>query len=187
MDFVTIVIIAFGLAMDAFAVSIGIGVGMKCFKVKPAFKVALFFGFFQAVMPYLGWITGSSFNQYIAAYDHWVAFFLLLIIGGKMIYESFIIKDAESKFDSNNIITIFLLAIATSIDALAVGISFSILDLQILAPIIIIGIITFVLSLIGVYIGGHFGSIFENKIELLGGIILIGIGTKILLEHLLTI
>ncbi len=185
MDYISIVVIAIGLAMDAFAVSIAAGVSLKCFQAKPAFRVALFFGFFQAIMPYLGWLAGSSFSKSIALYDHWVVFFLLLFIGGKMIYESFIITKAESSCDPNNIINVFLLAIATSIDALAVGISFSILDQQIIEPIIIIGVITFVLTLFGVYIGSKIGSIFENKIEFLGGIILIAIGTKILLEHLL--
>jgi len=185
MDYISIVIIAIGLAMDAFAVSMAAGVSLKYFQVKPAFRVALFFGFFQAIMPYLGWLAGSSFSTSIASIDHWVVFFILLFIGGKMIYESFVITKAESSCDPNNIVTVFLLAIATSIDALAVGISFSLLNQQIIEPIIIIGLVTFILSLFGVYIGSKIGSIFENKIELLGGIILIAIGTKILLEHLM--
>jgi len=184
MDFITIFIIAVGLAMDAFAVSIASGVTLKCFQARPAFRVALFFGGFQAIMPVLGWLAGSSFKQYIEAYAHWVAFGLLAFIGGKMIYESFVIKDTESKCDPNNITTVFILAIATSIDALAVGLSFSVLQVQIITPVIIIGIVTFLLSLAGVYIGGKFGSLFENKIELLGGLVLIGIGVKILFENL---
>ncbi len=184
MDFITIFVIAVGLAMDAFAVSIASGVTLKCFQVKPAFRVAVFFGGFQALMPVLGWIAGSSFQKYIQAFDHWIAFGLLSFIGGKMIYESFVIKEAESKCDPNNLTTIFILAIATSIDALAVGLSFSVLRVQIITPVIIIGIVTFLLSLVGVYIGGKFGSLFENKIELIGGLVLISIGSKILVEHL---
>ena len=185
MDFITIVVIAVGLAMDAFAVSIASGVTLKKFQALPAFRIALFFGGFQAIMPVLGWLAGSSFKQYIEDYAHWVAFSLLAFIGGKMIYESFVIKEAASKCDPNNLTTVFILAIATSIDALAVGLSFSVLQVQILTPVIIIGIVTFLLSLAGVYIGGKFGSIFENKIEFWGGLVLIGIGLKILLEHLL--
>jgi manganese efflux pump family protein len=184
MDFITIFVIAVGLAMDAFAVSIASGVTLKCFQAKPAFRVALFFGGFQAIMPVLGWLAGSSFKKYIEAYDHWVVFGLLAFIGGKMIYESFVIKEAESKCDPNNLTIVFILAIATSIDALAVGLSFSVLQVDIITPVIIIGIVTFVLSFLGVYLGGKFGSIFENKIEFIGGIVLIGIGLKILVQHL---
>ena len=184
MNIITIILIAFGLAMDAFAVSIASGVTLKCFKVGPAFRVAIFFGGFQALMPVLGWLAGSSFQQYIAAFDHWIAFGLLSFIGGKMIYESFLLEKTGSNCDPNKPTTIFLLAIATSIDALAVGLSFAVLNIQIIQPAIIIGIITFLLSLLGVYLGGKFGSLFENKIELIGGIVLIGIGLKILIEHL---
>ncbi|MCF7792994.1 MAG: manganese efflux pump MntP family protein [Candidatus Cloacimonetes bacterium] len=187
MDFITIFVIAVGLAMDAFAVSIASGVTLKCFRAKPAFRVAIFFGGFQALMPVLGWLAGSTFHKYIQAFDHWVAFGLLVFIGGKMIYESFMITEAESKCNPNNIKTVFILAIATSIDALAVGLSFSVLNVAIIEPVIIIGIVTFILSLLGVYIGGKFGSLFENKIELIGGLVLIGIGIKILIEHLLFI
>ncbi|MDP8201072.1 MAG: manganese efflux pump MntP family protein [Candidatus Tenebribacter burtonii] len=184
MNIITIILIAFGLAMDAFAVSIASGVTLKCFKVRPALRVAFFFGGFQALMPVLGWLAGTSFQHYIAAFDHWIAFGLLTFIGGKMIYESFLIEKAESKCDPNNLITVFVLSIATSIDALAVGLSFSALQVQIIQPAIIIGIITFLLSLLGVYLGGKFGSLFENKIEFIGGTVLIGIGLKILIEHL---
>jgi len=184
MNFVTITIIAIGLAMDAFAVSIASGVTLKQFKVGPALRVALFFGGFQALMPVLGWLTGSSFQQYIAAFDHWIAFGLLTFIGSKMIYESFLIEKTENNYDPNNLATVFVLSIATSIDALAVGLSFSALQVQIIQPAIVIGIVTFLLSLLGVYIGGKFGSLFENKIEFIGGTVLIGIGLKILIEHL---
>jgi len=184
MSFITIMIIALGLAMDAFAVSITSGVTMRCFETRPALRVAIFFGGFQALMPVLGWLAGSSFQKYIAAFDHWIAFGLLVFIGGKMIVESFFIEKTEDKCDPNNITTVFILALATSIDALAVGLSFSVLDVQIIYPAFIIGIVTFLLSLLGVYIGEKFGSLFENKIEFIGGVILIGIGVKILIEHL---
>ncbi|MDP8267965.1 MAG: manganese efflux pump MntP family protein [Candidatus Tenebribacter davisii] len=184
MNIVTIILIAFGLAMDAFAVSIASGVTLKCFKVCPAIRVAFFFGGFQALMPVLGWLAGTSFQHYIAAFDHWVAFGLLTFIGGKMIYESFLFGKTKSNCDPNKLSTVFILAIATSIDALAVGLSFAVLNIQIIQPAIIIGIITFILSLLGVYLGGKIGSLFENKIELIGGIVLIGIGLKILIEHL---
>lgn len=184
MDFITIFVIAVGLAMDAFAVSIASGVTLKCFQAKPAFRVAFFFGGFQALMPVIGWLAGSTFYKYIQAFDHWIAFGLLSFIGGKMIYESFVIKETESKCDPRNLEMVFLLAIATSIDALAVGLSFSVLKVVIIFPVIVIGLVTFILSFTGVYIGGKFGSIFENKIELIGGLVLIGIGIKILIEHL---
>ena len=184
MNLVTIIIIAVGLAMDAFAVSIASGVTLKEVRLSYALRIALFFGGFQAVMPLIGWLVGSSFSSYIAAFDHWVAFGLLAFIGGKMIYESTILKEAEKKTDPRKLIVLFVLAIATSIDALAVGLSFSFLDVTIVEPVIIIGLITFLLSFAGVYIGTKAGSMFENKIEIIGGVILIGVGIKILIEHL---
>ncbi|MDN5354981.1 MAG: hypothetical protein PWQ09_1737 [Candidatus Cloacimonadota bacterium] len=185
MDIFSIIVIAIGLAMDAFAVSIASGVTIRCFKQRIAFRVAFFFGFFQAIMPVLGWLAGNSFRIYITSFDHWIAFGLLLFIGGKMIYESFYLEEKQKSCNPENILILFTLAIATSIDALAVGLSFSILNLNIIEPILIIGVITFVLSYIGVFIGDKFGSLFENKIEIIGGLVLIGIGIKILLEHLL--
>ncbi len=187
MDLITIIFIALGLAMDAFAVSIASGVTLKKVRLRYAFRVALFFGGFQALMPLLGWLAGNSFSSYIAAFDHWVAFGLLAFIGGKMIYESTVLKEAEKKTDPRNLTILFILAIATSIDALAVGLSFSFLNVTIIEPVIIIGVITFLLSFAGVYIGARTGSFFENKIEIIGGIILIGIGIKILIEHLIGI
>lgn len=184
MNHLTIIVIALGLAMDAFAVSIASGVSLKCFKANLAFRVALFFGGFQAIMPLIGWLAGSSFSQHIEAYDHWIAFGMLSVIGGKMIYESTVIAEVESKCDPQNLLILFGLAIATSIDALAVGLSFSMLNVSIIEPVLVIGVITFVLSFVGVYLGDKFGSFFENKMEIIGGIILILIGTKILLQHL---
>lgn len=184
MSFLSILMIAVGLAMDAFAVSVTIGINTtKENKLKLALKAALLFGGFQGLMPLIGWAVGRNFTQYIEMIDHWIAFILLFIIGGKMIYES--IKgeeDDEIKTYSNK--TLLLLAIATSIDALAVGISFAFLNVNILYSIVIIGIVTFVLSFIAVNIGKRLGDIFKNKAEIFGGAVLILIGFKILVEHL---
>jgi putative Mn2+ efflux pump MntP len=179
----TIIFIAFGLAMDAFAVSIATGISMKCFQTKLAFRMAIFFGFFQFLMPILGWTAGLSFRYYVETFSHWVAFGLLLFIGGKMIYESFIFDEVEKKCNAESFATLLLLSVATSIDALAVGLSFSVLKVEIIHPVIIIGIVTFLLSFSGVYIGVKIGSFFEKKIEFLGGLVLIAIGVKILLEN----
>lgn len=184
MDFFTIFFIALGLAMDAFAVSITSGFTVRILKIQYAFKIALFFGLFQAIMPLLGWIAGYSIKDFISAIDHWVAFGLLSFIGIKMIYEASLIKKEEEDLLILSLYSLFLLSIATSIDAFAVGFSLSALNISILNPAIIIGIITFLLSFLGVYIGNRFGHLFESKIEIAGGLILIGIGFKILIEHL---
>ena len=185
MELVTILIIAVGLAMDAFAVSIVSGSVYKHLYVRHALRIAVFFGGFQALMPLIGSLAGLSVKEYIADYDHWVAFGLLSTVGGKMIYGSFKIKSVEENFDPSNIFILLLLSIATSIDALAIGITLSLITSSIAAAVIIIGLTTFVLSYLGVFIGKKFGYFFENKIEALGGLILIGLGVKILFEHLL--
>lgn len=183
MDALTIIGIALGLAMDAFAVSVASGVTLRCFRIKHALRIALFFGGFQAVMPILGWLAGLTLKEVISRFDHWIAFGLLVIIGVKMIIESFGLNDENEKCDTIDIGTLLLLAIATSIDALAVGVTFAFLDMAILTPILIIGIVTFGLSLAGVFIGDKLGHFFEKRIEIIGGLILIGIGIKIVLEH----
>ena len=185
MDILSICLIALGLAMDAFAVSIARGFTINTSRVKNAFIIALSFGLFQAIMPVIGWASGSLIKDIIACIDHWIAFALLSFIGIKMIYESFNIKKKDKRIDALNLRILLILSIATSIDALAVGVTLSFLDITIIMPALIIGIITFSLSFLGVFIGNKFGHFFENKIEALGGIILIGIGIKILLEHLL--
>ena len=185
MNIVSIIFIAFGLAMDAFAVSVFSGITIKNLKIKNAFKIALFFGLFQAFMPIIGWLSGVSLKNYISGIDHWIAFTILFVIGIKMIYESFKIKPDDKKINPLAVYTLLILSVATSIDALAVGISFAFLKIAIITPVIVIGVITFLLSFIGVLIGDKGGHFFENRIEIAGGIILIGIGTKILLEHLL--
>lgn len=182
-----IFLIATGLAMDSLAVSIAAGVILPKVGVKDGFKIPFFMGFFQAFMPLIGWLFGRRFHSYIADFDHWVAFAILSFLGGKMIYESLKrdILDNEP-FDPTRLLTLLGLAVATSIDALAVGVSFACLRIEIKMPLIIIGTITFVLSYFGIFFGNRFGKRFDLKIELIGGIILIGIGSKILIEHLIT-
>lgn len=184
MNWFEIILIALGLAMDAFAVSIASGVTLQKFKFRIAFRVAFFFGFFQAIMPLIGWFAGHQFSRFISAIDHWLAFGLLAFIGGKMIYESTILEKTETTCDPRKINILFILAVATSIDALAIGLSFSFLNITIITPVLIIGLVTFFLSFLGVFLGDRFGRLFEGKIELIGGIVLIAIGTKILFEHL---
>ena len=185
MELVTIIVIAVGLAMDAFAVSIVSGTAYERLKVKHALRMAAFFGGFQAFMPLVGSLAGLSVKEYIADYDHWITFGLLSAVGGKMIYESFKIKPAKQNFDPSNILILLVLSVATSIDALAIGVTLSLITTSVTTAVIIIGMITFVLSYIGVFIGRKFGHFFENKIEAVGGLVLIGLGVKILFEHLL--
>ena len=171
--------------MDAFAVSIVSGSTYRQLQLRHALRMAAFFGAFQAFMPLIGSLAGLTLREHIADFDHWVAFALLAAIGGKMIYESFRIKQAEKKHDPASLLTLLALAVATSIDALAVGITLSLIAASIIFAVIIIGLVTFVLSYFGVYIGKKFGHFFETKIEALGGMILIAIGVKILIQHYL--
>jgi len=185
MNNLSILFIAVGLSMDAFAVSISSGLAIKKLKIRHAFLIASFFGLFQAIMPILGWLSGVKVRNFISSFDHWLAFLILSIIGGKMIYEATKLEEAAQKTDPLNIYLLFLLAIATSLDALAVGLSFALLNIKVIIPAVIIGITTFLFSLSGVFIGKKFGHFFEKKIEIIGGIILICIGIKILSEHFL--
>ncbi|MFI4913310.1 MAG: manganese efflux pump MntP family protein [Sedimentisphaeraceae bacterium JB056] len=187
MGLITILCIAVGLAMDAFSVSVATGAVYKKMHIKHIFRMAFFFGFFQMFMPILGWLGASAFKDYIQAFDHWIAFGILLVVGGKMIYEAFSLEDADKKNLEMTIFTLLVLSVATSIDALAVGITLSLLKIDIIETVAIIGLVTFILSLIGVKIGMKFGHIFENKIEIAGGILLILIGLKILLTDLLAV
>ena len=186
MGLLTIIIIAVGLAMDAFAVSVVSGSACKQLKIKHAFRMALFFGGFQAFMPLIGSLAGLSVKEYIANYDHWVAFGLLSAVGGKMIYESCKINPANENFNPSNILVLLVLSVATSIDALAIGITISLLPVSIAMAVVIIGLVTFVLSYLGVFIGRKVGHFFENKIQAAGGLVLTALGIKILLEHLLS-
>ncbi len=185
MGIILIILVAIGLSMDAFAVSISNGIILKRVNLKNAFKIALFFGIFQFIMPVIGWFAGLIFSDCIRSIDHWIAFILLTFIGGNMIYESKNEQiDNRLKNPEDNRV-ILLMAIATSIDAMAVGVSFAMLNIYILFPAIIIGLITFFISFIGVFIGKKVGELFKTNVETLGGIILILIGIHILLEHIL--
>jgi putative Mn2+ efflux pump MntP len=184
-DIPTILLIALGLAMDAFAVSIAHGMTLKTLRNGNALKMAAFFGSFQAVMPVLGWLAGLSLLDLISGVDHWAAFGLLFFIGCKMIYESFKTTPNEKEQKTLTLSILLMLSVATSIDALAVGLSFAFLKIAIAIPIVIIGAVTFLLSFLGVTFGNKFGKFLGNKIEIVGGLVLVTIGMKILLEHTL--
>jgi putative Mn2+ efflux pump MntP len=185
MEFVTIVIIAVSLAMDAFAVSVAMGAGYRELRIHHVIRMAVFFGAFQAIMPVVGWLAGTAIEHTIAAYDHWVAFAILSAVGLKMIYEAFKMGPDRDPADPANLGVLLTLSVATSIDALAVGITLSLVTSSILTAVVIIGAVTLVLSLAGCWIGKRMGHLFENKIEIAAGCILVAIGLKILLGHLL--
>lgn len=179
-----IIVLAIALSMDAFAVSIGLGVKQMEVKKFFALKVAILFGFFQGFMPFIGYLAGIGLASFIESVDHWIAFVLLTIIGAKMIYESL----GEPIEDEISIITnkvLLMLAIATSIDAMAAGFTLTLMTTSLITSVLIIGFITFIFSYFGVLIGSKGGDFLESKAELLGGIVLIGIGLKILIEHTL--
>lgn len=185
MGYLELFLIAVGLSMDAFAVALCKGLSMRKLSLKGGAVIALFFGVFQAIMPFFGWILGRQFEAYITAVDHWIAFVLLAFIGGKMLYEAICEKDDEEDAEFRlDIKELLVLAVATSIDALAVGITFAFLQVSILPSVSLIGVTTFLLSLLGVVIGNRFGIRFKKKAEILGGVVLCLIGLKILLEHL---
>ena len=181
-------LIAIGLAMDCTTVSITSGMILKKIIWKSIIRMAFFFGLFQAIMPLIGWLSTNYFSRQIEEFDHWIAFLFLVLIGGKMIKDAFTKEDEENTFNPNSMKVILTLAVATSIDALAIGVSFSCLGMnsisQILSPIVIIGFVSFVLSILGFILGACFGSRINFKTELLGGIVLIIIGVKILIQHL---
>lgn len=178
--------IGIGLAMDAFSVSVSDGILLGKARLHQVIKIAFFFGGFQFLMPVLGYLAGSTFSGIIESYDHWVAFVLLGILGIKMIYEA--VKDDEDEEHIANPLalkTLTILAIATSIDALAVGVTFATISAPVILSSAIIGVVTFIICTAGVYLGSYCGNIFGNKAEIAGGVILILIGTKILIEHTL--
>ena len=186
--FIELFLLGIGLSMDAFAVSVCKGLGMRRLNKKQALIIGLYFGGFQALMPLIGWLLGSQFQKYITSIDHWIAFILLGFIGGKMMIEAIrewneeeTVEVMDAPLDHKNM---FVLAVATSIDALAVGITFAFLDTPIIEAITIIGITTMVISIIGVVVGNFFGSRYKSKAEFIGGLILVLLGLKILLEHL---
>ncbi len=185
--FLELFLMGIGLSMDAFAVSVCKGLAMREVNRKQTVVIGLFFGGFQALMPFLGWMLGSQFESYITAIDHWIAFFLLAFIGGKMIAEVLrgeeetAVEEMDAPLDLKELL---LMAVATSIDALAVGITFAFLDYPIVEAITVIGVTTFCISIGGVYVGNFFGNKYKDKAEFLGGLILVLLGTRILLTHL---
>jgi putative Mn2+ efflux pump MntP len=177
------IFIALGLAMDAFAVSISSGITITNPRIENALKIAIFFGAFQAVMPVMGWLAGLGLRELISQVDHWIAFGLLCLIGCRMIYESTRVGSEKKILNPLSLGVLLLLSVATSIDALAAGVSFAFLKISIVLPVIVIGSVTFLLSFIGVFVGDRSGHLLQSKAELVGGLVLIGIGTKILIEH----
>ena len=185
MGFLELVLIAVGLSMDAFAVSICKGLSVRRLQLRHMLLAGIYFGGFQALMPLLGYLLGSGFASFITAYDHWIAFVLLALIGGNMIREALRGEAEEEEQNADFGFRVMLpLAVATSIDALAVGISFAFLQVRILPAVLLIGATTFCFGVAGVKIGNLFGARYQARAELAGGVILILIGTKILLEHL---
>ena len=184
MSFLDILLIGIGLSMDAFSVSICKGLTTKKFSWRVALTCGLWFGFFQALMPVIGYFLGAQFQHYIEAFDHWIAFGLLLLIGANMIREALSKGEDHDHDAALDFKTMLLLAIATSIDALAVGVSFACIQVRLWSSVLLIGVTTFLFSVLGVRLGNVVGSKFEKGAGILGGVILILIGTKILLEHL---
>lgn len=183
MGMMELFLIAVGLSMDAFAVSICKGLSVRKATLKQSLTVGAYFGGFQALMPTLGFLLGVQFESFIVSIDHWIAFVLLAFIGGNMIRESFQ-KDEEEMTASFDFKTMLPLAIATSIDALAMGVTFAFLQVNIVPAVLFIGVITFVLSAIGLKVGNVFGAKYKSRAELFGGVVLVLMGIKILLEHL---
>jgi len=184
MSVIEIILIAIGLSLDAFAVSIILGLSAGKPKVKEFLIPGLFFGFFQALMPFIGYFAGTHFVDKIQHLDHWVAFALLCLIGGKMIKDSFSKEEEQNKKVSFEFLNMLLLALATSIDALAVGITFAFFQINIFTAILIIGMTTFLISMGGVKVGSLFGTRYKSKAEFTGGAVLVILGIKVLVEHL---
>ena len=182
--FAELFFIAVGLSMDAFAVSVCKGLGMPRLDMRQAIVIALFFGGFQALMPVVGWAVGEQFAHYVTAYAHWIAFALLVFIGAKMVWDARNEESDASEASRLDLKELVMLAIATSIDALAVGVSFAFLDVSIAPSAALIGITTFTLSLVGVAIGNRFGARWEKPAAIVGGIVLVLIGVKVLLQGL---
>lgn len=184
MEWYSVIFLAVGLAMDSFAVSLGIGTGGIARTVRSIFRISFHMGFFQGFMTFLGWLAGSSIANLIAAYDHWIALGLLSYVGVRMIRSGLSSESELQKSDPSRGGTMLMLCIATSIDAMAVGLSMAFLNIQVLTPSLVIGIITLALSLLGLLAGKRLGERFGKRMEILGGIILIGIGLRILITHL---
>ncbi len=185
MDLITILVTALALSMDTFSVSIALGCEGRCLSFFQQFRVALVFALFQAGMPLIGWLGGSKLAVLIKTYDHWVVLALLGAIGGKMIYESYRKKECTINPKPLALMVVVGLALATSIDALAVGIGFALLKIPMVTAVSIIGLVTLSATLIGIRFGNRLGPIFGSRVEMIGGLVLIGIGFKILIEHLI--
>lgn len=185
MNIISIILVAISLSFDTFAVSVSTGFAMKKIRFLQILKIALILTLFQSAMPLIGWCLGSRVEKIINNYDHWVAFVLLIILGTKMIIESFKIKNNINNTNLLKTRVIIGIAIATSIDALVIGVSFAFIEMNILLAVIIIGLITYIASLLGIVLGKNFGHHFGNKMEIVGGIILISIGFRVLINHML--
>ncbi|TNF51887.1 MAG: manganese efflux pump [Deltaproteobacteria bacterium] len=184
MDAITLTGLALALAMDAFAVALGTGAVLSRLTGRHLFRLGFHFGLFQALMPVIGWLAGLTVMQWVEAWDHWIAFSLLAIIGGRMIYEAFSDEEKTDDRDPTKGLSLVLLSIATSIDALAVGFSLSVIGVSIWIPALIIGLVAGVLTLVGMLLGGRIGDRWGSRVEIFGGMVLIAIGIKILIEHL---
>ena len=185
MELLTLIGIASGLAMDAFAVSIAVGLSLKQVSLRQTLRLAYHFGLFQALMPILGWLAGRSVERWISPVDHWIAFGLLAVIGGKMIYEA-LTQDAEDeqRKDPTKGASLVVLSVATSIDALAVGLSLALLGVDIWYPALVIGVVALAFTATGLHLGKRFGALLGRRVEIVGGVILLAIGARILIEHL---
>ena len=193
MDFIVIIGIAFGLSLDAFTVSITNSTVIRGLEIKHGLRMSLFFGFFQMIMPIIGWAAGVTFSSYVLGVNHWIAFALLAFVGGKMIWTGLPFgKNAEADTEScstandcRHLPTLFVLSVATSIDAMAVGLSFAMLKVPAVFPSLVIGVVTFFVCMAGYFMGRKIGEKLNIQLDIIGGIVLIGIGIKILLERLL--
>ena len=184
MDAITLTGLALALAMDAFAVALGTGAVLSRLTGRHLFRLGFHFGLFQALMPVIGWLAGLTIMQWVEAWDHWIAFSLLSIIGGRMIYEAFSDEEKTDDRDPTKGLSLVLLSIATSIDALAVGFSLSVIGVSIWMPALVIGLVAGVLTIVGMLLGGRIGDRWGTRVEIFGGLVLIAIGIKILIEHL---
>ena len=185
MNLIEILLIAFGLAMDAFAVCLGAGTTQHISGPRPVFRLAFHFGLFQALMPVLGWLVGSTIEQWIAPVDHWIAFGLLAFVGVRMIRSGLDTEGESHATDPSRGATLIMLSVATSIDAFAVGLSLAVLGVGIILPSIIIGLVAGGMSLLGIFLGGRLGKTFGKRMEVVGGLILIAIGVRVVVSHLL--
>lgn len=185
MDFPTLFGIAVALAMDAFAVALAAGAVIEPLTGRHVFRLGFHFGFFQAMMPVIGWLAGVTIQPWISAYDHWVAFALLAFVGGNMIREALKDEDQREPADPSRGMTLVMLSIATSIDALAVGLSLAVIGVDIALPALVIGLVAGILTVIGLFLGRRVGTIWGKRVEIFGGVVLLAIGVKIVLEHTL--